>query len=201
MDEFIYFHKSNLYISLTNSCTNNCVFCNVNDLSQSIGANLDLKQNPKFEEIIKELDEKIHNYSFKEIVFCGVGEPLLKLDNLLKVADYINTKYFLTTRLNTNGHTYRIYKNRDVFQELKDAGVQTINVSMNATNEIDYNRICRPKLKNAFFETINFVKKCKKNNLNVKISFVDYNIDRTECVSFSKNLGVEYFFRFLSQRT
>ena len=40
---------------------------------------------------------------YKELVFCGYGEPTCAIDNLVASAKYAKEKYGLSIRVNTNG--------------------------------------------------------------------------------------------------
>lgn len=40
---------------------------------------------------------------YDELVFCGYGEPLERLDDLLKIAGYVKSHTHLSVRINTNG--------------------------------------------------------------------------------------------------
>ena len=91
-DNLVYLLDGKVYINLTNSCTNNCVFC-IRDIKDDVvGANLFLSsENVKAEDVIAQL-EKIHEKLSSEIIFCGYGEPMLKLDIIKEVAKYIKEK-------------------------------------------------------------------------------------------------------------
>ena len=81
---------------------------------------------------------KNKNKLSNEIVFCGYGEPMLKLDILKQVAKYIKDNYPNTIiRVNTNGHANLVYK-RNVLSELKGF-VDKFSVSLNGENEDIYN--------------------------------------------------------------
>jgi len=201
MGESVYSYKGNLYINLTNRCTNECVFCDIDVLSNVVGSDLKIEKDPKSEEIISELEEKIKNHNPNEIVFCGVGEPLLRLKTLLEVSSHLKENYLYPLRLDTNGHTYRLHPKREVVGELKMKGIGTIYVSMNATTKEVYESICKPTLPNAFEETINFINKCKAADIKTKISFVSRFVEEAECEEFAQELGVEYFIRRHIPRT
>ena len=115
----VYLLEGKVYINLTNSCTNNCVFC-IRDIKDDVvGANLFLNtENVKAEDVISQL-ETIKDKLSSEIIFCGYGEPMLKLEVIKQVAKYIKEKYPNTIlRVNTNGHANLVYK-RNVLPELK----------------------------------------------------------------------------------
>ena len=110
-NNYVYELEGKLYINLTNLCTNDCVFCIRSIKDDVVGANLFLdSENLDVEEVKKQLDN-IKPQNYKEIVFCGYGEPILKLEELKETAKYIKEKYpHLKTRINTNGQGNLIYK-------------------------------------------------------------------------------------------
>lgn len=77
---------------------------------------------------------------FKEVVFCGFGEPTYKVAEMCAVAEYVHEKG-LTTRLNTNGQGNLVNK-RDILPELKGK-IDKINISLNASCAEKYQPICR----------------------------------------------------------
>ena len=81
-----------LYINLTNRCTNQCTFC-VRDKDCGIGdVNLWLEREPTAEEVIEDI-KKFNPKNYKEVVFCGYGEPTLRLDVILEAARFIKENY------------------------------------------------------------------------------------------------------------
>ena len=95
---YVYQCGDQLYINLTNRCTNRCDFC-IRKNPVGIGYDLWLQQEPTAEQVIAELEGQ----EVAEVVFCGYGEPTIRLDVLLEVAAYIK-KRGGTVRINTNGH-------------------------------------------------------------------------------------------------
>src|SRR5574344_1573586 len=112
-----YLLDGKIYINLTNKCTANCVFC-IKSLKDDVcGANLFLK-NEKFDaqDVINQLKKLVKNE--REIIFCGYGEPTLKLEILKEVAKFIKKSYNnVKIRINTNGHANCVYK-RNIIPEL-----------------------------------------------------------------------------------
>lgn len=99
--------------------------------------------------------EQLKNFEIsKEVVFCGYGEPLLKLDILKDVAKYIKDNYEdVRIRINTNGHANYVYK-RNIVPELKGL-VDEISVSLNGSTEEEYDELSQPKFKGAYDEVKN----------------------------------------------
>lgn len=164
---FTYKIGENLYINLTNRCTNRCAFC-VRDQSATYeGYPLWLKKEPTVQEIIAQIDEP-KNYN--EIVFCGYGEPTYRLDDMLEICAYVHQKSG-KTRLNTNGHG-SVINGFDIAPKLK-GNLDAINISLNAPDEARYYKLCVPQIENAYGALLQFAKSCKQNGLNAWFSVVD----------------------------
>ena len=61
-----------------------------------------LKREPTVDEV-KELLKEWDLSGYTELVFCGYGEPMERLDNVLDLCRYIKGTTNLKTRINTNG--------------------------------------------------------------------------------------------------
>ena len=96
---------------------------------------------------------------YKELVFCGYGEPTCALDNLVASAKYAKEKYGLSIRVNTNGLA-NLYYGKDVIPFLAQA-VDSVSISLNAPTSEQYNEVSRPQLDNAFEGLLQFATECK----------------------------------------
>lgn len=191
-----YLLDGKIYINLTNKCTNACLFC-IRSLKDDVcGANLWLKNdNVTAEEVINQI-KKIKTNE-KELVFCGYGEPTLKLDVLKAVAKYVKENYDgMKVRLNTNGHANFIYK-RNVIPELKGL-VDEISVSLNASSEELYRELTQPNLAcdKVLAEVQAFIKESADSGIPTTASVVsgykDYDIDLAACEKMANNLGAKF---------
>jgi TatD DNase family protein len=184
--EVVYKIRDSLYLNITNKCTNKCTFCVKTHTSYVKGHNLRLEKEPSALQIIKAIkDPKQYN----EIVFCGIGEPLLKLDVVKKVSKWIKENGG-TVRINTNGHGNLIH-GRNVIPELRGI-VDSMSVSLDADGERKYNRICKPTIENAFNGIISFIKDAKAVIPEVKITVVKIpQINVEKCQVLADELGVE----------
>jgi GTP 3',8-cyclase len=195
MGRIIYFvagKKNSAYINLTPryACTNDCVFCDKKALEKSTGNELYLEKEPALEEVVAKINE--HAASAKEFVFCGVGEPLLYLDNVLKITKHIKKEYGAKVRINTNGQAYLLYPKRDVVSLLEAAGVDTLSISLNATNESDYNRLHRPRKKGAFDALLRFIKDSNASGIETVVSFIEFaELNKKAALDFTRSLGLE----------
>lgn len=188
---YAYNQDNNLYINLTNKCTNRCDFCIRNNKSGvGTGANLWISSEPSFDEVISDLEK--HDYkSYDEVVFCGYGEPTMRLDVLLDVCRYIKENSNVRTRLNTNGQANLIHK-EDVTPKFEGL-LDTVSVSLNAKDKEAYDKICHSAFGTDAYEALlDFTKKAKRYT-NCMLSIVDVmdEEDIKKCKEIADNLGVE----------
>jgi TatD DNase family protein len=186
-----------IYINLTNRCTNDCIFCLRKDKDDVCGQKLWLdSEDFTPDEVIQQFEEirqTIKNNT--EVIFCGYGEPMLKLDILKTVAEYIKTKYPQTKiRVNTNGHANYVYK-RNVVPELKGL-VDEFSVSLNGENTQEYNELSQPKFEGAYDEVKKFIKECSNSNISVVTSVVEgykgRHLNLKSCEKISTDLGAKF---------
>lgn len=186
----VYSLENKIYINLTNRCTNDCIFCLRKDKDDVCGQKLWLeKEDFSAEDVIAQLK----NFDItSEVVFCGYGEPLLKLEILKDVATYIKQNYPDTKiRINTNGHANYVYK-RNIVPELKGL-IDKISVSLNASTSEEYNELSQPKFENAYEEVKSFIKCCSDIGIQTDASVVDgykgRRLDIERCRQIAENLG------------
>lgn len=198
-----------LYVNITPNytCINNCVFCSrprtkkdfhkPNIYETKAGTSLYLKKSPTLKEIITEINYNIDKND-KELAIIGLGKPLIHLPKVIQILKYVKKNYKIKTRIDTNGLVDCIYNNSA--KKLKNARLDEIRISLNATNEKDYLKLCRPKYKDAWPKLLKFIKDCKNEEINTFVSFVvDYKnkkmkIDtsnKEDFVRFAKSLGIK----------
>ena len=163
----------NLYLNLTNKCPCACTFCIRNHADGAYGSDpLWLEHEPSMEEIIADLNKrKLKKY--REIVFCGYGEPTERLDVLLETAAYLRSRENCPRlRINTNGLGDLIHR-RSIAKELCYE-LDVISISLNAPTKEDYMAVTRPKFENSFEALQKFTKECVKiGRAEVIMSVVD----------------------------
>ena len=161
-----------IYVNMTNRCPCACTFCLRKQSDHVYGSDsLWLEREPTVEEVCESIDKwDLSKYS--EIVFCGYGEPTMRLDDLLKVAAYIKSKSNIPLRINTNGLADQIAGEK-VAHKLEGL-IDTVSVSLNATNKEDYFKLVRPKFGiDSYDAMLNFTKECTKYVPNVIMTVVD----------------------------
>lgn len=167
-DTYTYQIGENLYINLTNRCSNRCTFCVRNGKEEYEGHSLWLRSGePTAEQVIAEIGDP---KQYKEIVFCGFGEPTYRLAEMLAICDHVH-KEGGKTRLNTNGHG-SVINGKDIAPLIKGQ-IDSVNISLNAPVEGEYNAVCQPLIKNAFQSMLDFAKSCVENDVNCWFSVVD----------------------------
>ena len=81
---------------------------------------------------------------FREIVFCGYGEPTERLDVLLGAAEHMKRKDAgVRVRVNTNGLSDLV--NGRPTAELFKGRVDCLSISLNTDDPAEYLAVCRPK--------------------------------------------------------
>lgn len=184
--------RDSLYLNITNRCTNACSFCIKLRSDFVKGHRLRLGHEPTEEEIIRAIGDPSR---YREVVFCGYGEPLQRIDIVTHVARWIK-EHNGRVRINTNGQANLIHK-RDVISELKGL-IDSVSVSLDAQDETTYNRICRPAFKNAFPEVIRFIREAKEQIRDVRATVVDLEgVDLKKCRELAEGLGVKFRIRKL----
>lgn len=182
-----------LYLNITNRCTNNCDFC-IRQYGDGVGGyELWLEKEPTTKEIIEAIGDPT---AYKEVVFCGYGEPLMRLQVVVDVAKHIKKTYpAVPVRVNTNGHANRIY-DEDVTPQFKGL-IDIVSISLNAENAEKYNETCHPEYgEDTFFYILEFARKCKNHVPRIVLSVVDVpSIDIDKCRKLAEELEVEFRIR------
>jgi len=192
--EIAYKIRDSLYLNVTNRCTNICRFCVRFHTDYVKGHNLRLEKEPSLKDLIEAIgDPKL----YREVVFCGYGEPFLRLDLIKDIAKWIKENGG-RVRINTNGHGNLIHGRR-ILPELEGL-IDSISISLNAQDKETYNKICNPSNPNAYDEVIEFIKDAKKYVPYVQVTVVDIDrVDLKKCEEIANSLNVNFKVRHLDQ--
>ena len=179
------------YVNSTNRCSCACTFCLRNTKEMLESNSLWLKREPTVEMIIAEF-EKYDLTAFKEVVFCGFGEPLTRHDDLMKVAKYIKEKRSdLSIRINTNGLS-SITLGRDIAPDFKGV-IDTVSISLNAPTKEEYYELTRSRFGiDSYQAMLDFAVRCKDYVPHVVLSVVDIIGEEKikKCQNICDELGV-----------
>ncbi len=177
-----------LYVNVTNRCNADCVFCDRKGEAVINGYSLKMSkaEEPNAEVYISEIGDPT---KYKEIVFCGYGEPTIRWDVVKEVAEYVKANGG-KTRMNSDGHGNYINK-RDITPELEGV-IDSISISLNSTDKTQYAKLMQVD-ESLHSEMIEFAKKAK-NYTHVVMSIVGLSsVDRENAKEFVVNeIGVDF---------
>lgn len=193
----LYEVHSGLYVNMTNRCPCACTFCLRQEKDEMDGSgSLWLDREPTLDEIKAEF-EKFDMTKYKEVVFCGFGEPTERLYDMLEAAAFVKKKYDLPTRVNTNGLGDLI--NGVDTAPLYEGKIDTVSISLNTPDPQRYLEIVRPKFGEGSFEAmLKFAENVKNYAGKVVMTTVSGTIspaEETLCREICNKLGVTYRIR------
>lgn len=182
-----------LYVNITNRCTNRCEFCIRNNGDGAYGSNsLWLKREPTVEEIVDSIFSRdVKSYS--ELVFCGYGEPTVRLADMCSVAATVKERYpSLQIRVNTNGHASLI--NGEGAEKMFEGKIDVVSISLNTPSPEKYEKICHPVYKEkAFPALLDFAKNVKNYVQKTLFSVVREALteeELSECYKIAESVGI-----------
>jgi TatD family-associated radical SAM protein len=193
----VYPIENNLYVNLTNRCSNACEFCVRTTTDFSIGYDLWLENEPTVDEVVEEIKAKNPD-NYKELVFCGYGEPTERFEDMTEIIRRVKKFSDIKIRLNTNGHA-NLIAGRDVTAEMKGL-IDTVSISLNEPDAVSYQKICHCEYGEAGFDALlDFAKKAKEYVPHVMLSIVDImdKDDIEKCRKIAEGIGVDLRIREL----
>ena len=179
----------NRYLNITNRCTLRCAFCpKFNGIWDVQGYDLRSRHEPGVEEMLAAVGNP---RDYNEVVFCGLGEPTLRLYPLLEVAARLRNQG-ARVRVNTDGLASLIHR-RDVTPDLED-NIDVLSISLNAQDEATYNRHCRPKEPGAYAAMLDFTERARDFVSEVTLTAIDGlpGVDIAACEKIARDLGVNF---------
>ena len=195
----LYKVHDNLYVNLTNKCPCACTFCvrqSMDTVSAIDERSLWLEREPTYEEVIAEFS-KYDLAQFKELVFCGFGEPTERLDVLIAVARYAKERYGCRIRVNTNGMADLIC-GRDTSADFAGV-VDAVSISLNSPDPVKYQEVVRCRFGEKSFQAmLDFARNVKRYVPEVVLTTVETVLSKEEeggCAEICRELGVTYRIR------
>jgi radical SAM enzyme (TIGR04100 family) len=161
-----------IYVNMTNRCPCACTFCLRHNKDHVFNSDsLWLDREPTVKEVCDSLDTWDLT-QYKEIVFCGYGEPTERLYDLLEVAKYIRSKSAIKIRINTNGLADLIWK-KSTAPDLAGL-IDAVSISLNATDKEEYLKVVRPRFGIGSYDAmLKFTKDCTQYVPSVVMTVVD----------------------------
>mgnify|MGYP003484772196 CR=1 FL=1 len=181
--------RGSRYLNVTARCTLRCAFCPKFNGSWTVSDyDLRLRQEPDADRLIAAAGDP---GEFQEIVFCGLGEPTLRLYTVLEAATELRQRGG-RVRLNTDGLANLIH-GRDVTPDLEDS-IDAISISLNAQNEDIYNLHCRPPRPGAFEAVLDFATRAREFVPSVTLTAIDGlpGVDIPACRAIAERLDVGF---------
>ena len=185
--------KNSIYVNLTNRCPCDCTFCLRHNGPGVYGSDsLWLEREPTLEEVVASLDACDFG-RFREVVFCGYGEPTERLDVLLAAAGHLKSlDASLRVRVNTNGLSDLV--NGRPTAALFAGKVDCISISLNTDDPEEYQSLCRPKFGEAAYPAmLEFAKESASSVPSVVMTVVGEPVTSAEkqqrCRAIAESLG------------
>ena len=179
----------NCYLNITSQCTLRCGFCPKYNRTWEVQSyDLRLHREPTVEEVLEAIGDPTE---FKEIVFCGLGEPTVRLEALLGIARALKAQG-ARVRVNTDGLA-NLREGRDVTPELAEV-VDSLSISMNAQNAEVYNQHTKPRLRGAFPAMLEFARLAHERGMEVTLTAINglEGVDIDACREIAESLGVGF---------
>lgn len=192
-----YEYEDALYVNLTNKCNCNCEFCLRHGRKEGsiyTEDSLWLEREPTRQEALDSFLSR-DVCSYREIVFCGYGEPTYRIEDILWLVDQLKERFggqLPPVRINTNGHA-NLFLGRDV-APLLQGRVDTISISLNGSTPEEYCAVTKPRQGvQAWDAMLDFARECREYVPHVVMTIVDKDKtpeEITRCRRLTEDLGV-----------
>lgn len=162
--------RNSLYLNITNRCSNYCTFCAKFKSYTVKGHYLRLREEPDFAAVMTAINSLGKDPAeYDEVVFCGFGEPLIRLDLVKQLGKHLKRRG-CRIRIDTDGLANLVH-GRNVLPELMF--VDVISVSLNAPDSETYQELVKtPFGDNAYPAILYFLREAKKYITKVVASVV-----------------------------
>ncbi len=168
----------NLYLNVTNQCPCRCIFCIRKNGDGAYGSDpLWLEHEPDMQEMKADLAKRDLS-QYRDVVFCGYGEPLMRLGFVCELAAYIREiAPHVHLRLNTNGlaDLYNPSESGESAARRVAGVMDKVSISLNGGSAEVYNRVTQPKTggEEPYETMLRFARECKAFGLEVMFTVVD----------------------------
>jgi TatD DNase family protein len=180
--------RNSLYLNITNRCTNACRFCaKFRDFTVK-GHQLALPHEPSKQEVLDAIGDPTR---YDEVVFCGYGEPLLRLELVKEIAGWLQGQR-VRVRINTDGQANLVHQ-RNILPELVGL-VDAVSVSLNAADAVTYQKWCQSEFGEAGYAAVKeFLRLANELLPDVTATAVTLpGLDLKACRQVAAELGVAF---------
>ena len=180
--------KNSLYLNITIRCNADCVFCDRKGEAIVKGHNLKIEKEPTVEEVLADIGDP---KEYDEIVFCGYGEPTIRLDTIKDVARWVK-EHGGRVRLNTDGHG-TVINHRNIVPELIGL-IDSVSISLNSINPEQYGNLMHLDGQKYHQAMVDFARECVKQLPEVVMTVVGMQeIDIPSAREFvQKTIGAQF---------
>lgn len=188
LPQIVYKLRNSLYLNITIRCNADCIFCNRKGDAVVKGYNLKIEHEPTSQEIIEAISDPT---KYDEIVFCGYGEPTIRLDVIKEVARWVKEDGG-KVRLNTDGHG-NIINNRNIVPELAGL-IDSVSISLNSIDPKQYGELMRVDGERFHKAMVEFARECKKYIPEVTMTVIGMDkIEQEKAKQFvEQEIGVAF---------
>ncbi len=183
-----------LYLNIGDRCTLECRFCPKTRGSREVhDHDLTLTRLPGSEQVIAALPDLSR---YREVVFCGFGEPTLRLRQLREVAAWVKARG-CPTRLNTDGLGNLVHK-RNILPDLQPV-IDAMSISLNAHNARTYEQHCQPRLPGSYRALLEFIRLAPHYIRQVRVTAITGlpGVDIDRCRQIAESAGAGFLVRQL----
>ncbi len=189
-----------IYLNITNRCSSACEFCLRAWTDGLYGESLVLEQEPEPDDVTQAIELAFMDAPADEVVFCGFGEPTMRLDVVLAVTEWLHLRR-IPARLDTNGHGQLLNPDVDVPATLAAAGLTAVSVSLNAADHETYDLLCRPMFGKAYRAVLRFAEECVRHDIKTTLTAVAHpDVDLEAVEALAAAIGAGFRARGLARR-
>jgi TatD DNase family protein len=180
--------RNSLYLNITLRCNADCIFCDRKGDAIVKGHNLKIDKEPTAGEVVEAIGDPT---KYEEVVFCGYGEPTIRIDVIKEVAGWVK-KNGGRVRLNTDGHG-NVINHRNIVPELVGL-VDCVSISLNSIDPNQYGDLMRLDGEKYHKAMVEFARECVRQMPEVVMTVVGISdIDIPAAEEFvKKNIGATF---------
>lgn len=185
----LYVIGENVYVNITGRCDNDCAFC-IRRRRPGIGG-YHLRHHGEMDaERLRLAMELLRPGDFREVVFCGYGEPTMRPELLRELAAAVSGRGG-RVRLNTNGlATCRM--GAEAVKGMLEP-FDSVSVSLNASGSEEYARVCRPSRPGAWSCLMEFLGLLDETGVDATVTAVrDSGADLAATAALAERLGFPF---------
>lgn len=196
---FAYAANGGVYLNVTSRCHAACSFCGKFGRAWDYGGlDLRLPREPDAAELAAAaLRTRRESGAGGETVFCGYGEPTLRLPVVLEAAPLLRADGARRLRVNTLG-LGSASAGRDIVPDLA-AAVDAVSVSLNAGDAATWRAVVNPRpdlAEDGYARVLDFIRACVRSGLETTATAVALpGVDLVAAEAAARSTGARFRLR------